>query len=240
MVRQTQIHKWSLLFVALLSSAGCKNSTSSQEDTNPAPNPPLVDDLREDLVLTYDTPEGPRIAGRVADVPQEARGSVRVQDPQTPPEARDPSWVFVADLSAKAENGTYPVQVIHRNDYEKQRLALRPKVDVPEPAQGASSAPALRPTGPSVALPPGTRVIMYATKHCPVCVKARRWLLDQGIPYIERDLEEDAAAAAELQAKAGAQGVPASGVPMFEVDGKIVPGFDPGVLLKLWRAKVDA
>jgi glutaredoxin len=71
---------------------------------------------------------------------------------------------------------------------------------------------------------------MYATKTCPVCKNARRWLLDQGIPYVEKDLEVDEAAAAELAAKGKAQGVPTSGVPIFEIRGRLLPGFDPGAI----------
>ncbi len=74
---------------------------------------------------------------------------------------------------------------------------------------------------------------MYATTHCPVCHKARRWLLEQKIPYIEKDLEKDPAAAQALQAKGKAQGVPTSGVPVFEINGQLVPGFDPTIIKKL-------
>jgi glutaredoxin len=226
-------------FAAVLLGVSCSRGEEAASDANQAPKPPLVNDERADLVLAYDSPDGPKVASRVDEVPSEARGAVRVQDPTSPPEARDPSWVFIADLSTKAKGGTYTVKAVRRDDYEKQRIALRPKIEAPEPA-GAQDPSAAPSAGSQAAAPPGTRVIMYATKHCPVCVKARRWLLDQGIPYVERDVEEDAAAAADLSAKGRAQGVPTSGVPVFEVDGKLVPGFDPRVILKLWSAKVDA
>ena len=73
---------------------------------------------------------------------------------------------------------------------------------------------------------------MYATKRCPVCKKARRWLLKKGIPYVEKDVEKDAAAAAELQKKGRAQGIPTNGVPVFEIGGKLFPGFDPDQLMR--------
>jgi glutaredoxin len=71
---------------------------------------------------------------------------------------------------------------------------------------------------------------MYSTTHCPVCHKARRWLLEAGVPYRERDIEKDEAAAHELSQKGQAQGLPVSGVPVFEVGGRLLPGFDPAAL----------
>jgi glutaredoxin len=71
---------------------------------------------------------------------------------------------------------------------------------------------------------------MYATRHCPVCKTARRWLLDNKIPYVEKDVERNQAAARELAQKAKAQGFVASGVPVFDVRGRLLPGFDPAAL----------
>ena len=74
---------------------------------------------------------------------------------------------------------------------------------------------------------------MFSTRHCPVCQQARRWLVDQQIPFVERDIERDPAAAAALQQKGRAQGVPTSGVPVFEINGRLLPGFDPPSIRKL-------
>jgi len=181
---------------------------------------PVVNDARKDLVLSWYGDRGPEIGSSVADVPQEARSFVRVQDPSIPPEARDPGIVFVADLTRPKADGSYPVHAVKRGDYEKRQSRLKPEAPVPQ-AAAAGSAPAA---------PGGAQVVMYATKTCPVCKSARRWLLDQGIPYVERDVETDRAAAADLAAKGKAQGVSTSGVPIFEIRGRLLPGFDQGAI----------
>ena len=76
---------------------------------------------------------------------------------------------------------------------------------------------------------------MYATSWCPVCTKARKFLKQQGIRYTEKDIEKDPSAAAELQAKARKAGVQPGGVPVFDVGGTLVPGFDEPRLRSLLR-----
>ena len=69
-----------------------------------------------------------------------------------------------------------------------------------------------------------------------MCEKARRFLAKRNIPYTERDIEKDPGAGAELKRKAKAAGVKATGVPVFDVGGKILPGFDEGQLARLLQA----
>jgi glutaredoxin len=212
--------RFRLLPLVLLAAAACGDAGSDADaSTSTAQAVPVVSDARKDLVLSWYGDGGPEVASSVAEVPEEARREVRVQDPSIPPEARDPGVVFVADLTSPKADGSYPVRAVKRADYEKRQSRLKPE---PPPGVAAASPPG-EASG-------GTPVVMYSTKHCPVCVTARRWLLDQGIPYVEKDLEEDQAAAAELAAKGRAQGVPTSGVPIFEVRGRLIPGFDQGAI----------
>jgi glutaredoxin len=206
-----------LLLLPLLAAAAC-GEPDSGEDAPPAAAKalPVVNDAREDLVLTWYGDGGPEVGASVEEVPQEARREVRVQDPTIPPESVDPAFVFVADLTRPTADGSYPVRAVPRGDYEKRQSRLRPQA-IPAPAAAPAAAG-------------GGQVVMYATKHCPVCKTARRWLLDQGIPYVEKDVEADTAAVAELAAKGKAQGVPTSGVPIFEIRGRLLPGFDEGAI----------
>ena len=66
-----------------------------------------------------------------------------------------------------------------------------------------------------------------------MCDKARSFLAKNNVDYIEKDVEKDPGAAAELQQKAAKAGVRVTGVPVFEVGGQILPGFDQARLLKL-------
>ena len=106
-----------------------------------------------------------------------------------------------------------------RTEWEKRR----------RPAETAPSST------PSIQLAPGETpaVIMYATKTCPVCIKARRWLVEAKIPFVEKDVGSDQAAAMELANKGRAQGVSTSGVPVFDIRGRLLPGFDKEAIKKL-------
>jgi glutaredoxin 3 len=68
-------------------------------------------------------------------------------------------------------------------------------------------------------------VAMYMTHWCPHCRRARAWLKDNGYSFVELDVERDPRAAAILQALN-----PRGSVPVFDVDGLVVIGFDPDML----------
>ncbi len=220
--------KLTLLMLAGSLSGCTTSSEQADKDTDDARvETPVVSDERGDLILSWFADGGPQVASSVAEVPEGARKEVRVQDPSVPPEKRDPRYIFLADITAKDASGRYPVRVEKRADYEQKRAKI---------------AAARRPAAPAQSMGPGAAaalssgkapVIMYATRHCPVCVKARRWLLERKIPYIEKDVERDQKAAQELAAKGRAQGVSTSGVPVFDIRGRLVPGFEPGAILKI-------
>ena len=206
-----------VVILAALASACSPRGASDEAAADRRPHPPVV---KDGLVFTWLEEGVPRVATTVAEVPEAARAEVRVQDPSVPPERRDPSWVFLADLRQAAADGGYPVRVVARDEWEAKR----------HPAAAPSPpAPSATPSGEGA-------VVMYSTKHCPVCQKARRFLLAERIPFVERDVEESEAAARELAEKGRAQGVPTSGVPIFEIGGRLLPGFDEAALRQAWRA----
>ena len=69
-------------------------------------------------------------------------------------------------------------------------------------------------------------VIVYKTAWCGVCKQVERYLKKKGVPYTAKDIEKDRAAATELQAKAAAQKVKTGSVPIIDVKGTLVVGFD--------------
>lgn len=80
-------------------------------------------------------------------------------------------------------------------------------------------------------------VVMYSTQWCTYCRKAKDWLSGRGVEFIERDIEEDPDAANELARKALAAGIRKGGVPIFDVDGELVIGFDVEKLEALLEAR---
>jgi glutaredoxin len=70
-------------------------------------------------------------------------------------------------------------------------------------------------------------VVFYTAEWCPWCRKAQTHMDREGIDYESRDID-DPAILAELIEKTGQQGVP-----VFDVGGRILTGFDPNRLEQL-------
>ena len=70
-------------------------------------------------------------------------------------------------------------------------------------------------------------VIVYSTKTCPWCYKAKEFLKEKGVEYKDVDVGADSDAANEMVEKSGQMGVP-----VIDVDGKIIVGFDKEELEK--------
>ncbi len=69
-------------------------------------------------------------------------------------------------------------------------------------------------------------VVLYGTSWCGYCKKARAWLKKHNVAFVEKDVEKDSNAAQELAGKAAQAGVEARGVPVIDVHGTLVMGFD--------------
>ncbi len=70
-------------------------------------------------------------------------------------------------------------------------------------------------------------VLVYTTPTCPHCRSAKRFLTERNIPFREIDVARSSQAAAELQRKSGQ-----TGVPVIDVNGKVVVGFDQPRLIR--------
>ncbi len=78
-------------------------------------------------------------------------------------------------------------------------------------------------------------IVVYGTSWCGYCRKARQWLKARGVPFEDKDVERDAGAAEELSRKAAAVGLRVGGVPIIDVHGTLVQGFDQRKLEQLLR-----
>ena len=65
------------------------------------------------------------------------------------------------------------------------------------------------------------KVIVYSTNSCPWCVKAKDFLKENKIDYIEHNVAEDAKALEDMEEKSGQRGVP-----VLDINGTIIVGFD--------------
>lgn len=65
------------------------------------------------------------------------------------------------------------------------------------------------------------RVIIFTTPTCSWCRRAKSYLRENRVPFREVDVSRDAAAARDLVRRTGQMGVP-----VIEIDGKPIVGFD--------------
>mgnify|MGYP002635533034 CR=1 FL=1 len=77
------------------------------------------------------------------------------------------------------------------------------------------------------------QVIIYSTTWCAFCHTEAQWLDHLGIPYVIKDIEQDKEAYDELMKKSDGN---FSGVPITDVGGKLIVGFDRPKLTEAMKA----
>ena len=70
------------------------------------------------------------------------------------------------------------------------------------------------------------RVILFSTPTCTYCKKAKKYMRTRQVRFKEVDVSKDAAAARDMKRRSGQQGVP-----VIDIGGKVIVGFD--------RPKID-
>ena len=71
------------------------------------------------------------------------------------------------------------------------------------------------------------KILIYSTPTCPYCVMVKQYLKDKNISFEDYDVSTNEGKAMEMIKKSGQQGVP-----VLDIDGKIIIGFN--------RAEIDA
>ncbi|MCX8194942.1 MAG: glutathione S-transferase N-terminal domain-containing protein [Candidatus Micrarchaeota archaeon] len=64
-------------------------------------------------------------------------------------------------------------------------------------------------------------VIIYTTSTCPYCVMAKRYLAEKGVKFVDYNVALDQRRAFEMVQKSGQMGVP-----VLDINGQIIVGFD--------------
>ncbi len=73
----------------------------------------------------------------------------------------------------------------------------------------------------------GKKVIVYSTRTCPFCVRTKQFLKDNNIEFEDIDVSVDQEKAQQMIDKTGQMGVP-----VIDIDGKIIVGFDKDAISK--------
>jgi glutaredoxin 3 len=76
------------------------------------------------------------------------------------------------------------------------------------------------------------KIIVYSTPTCHYCTMAKNYFTKMGVQYEDINVGMDRVAAQEMVKKSGQMGVP-----VVDIDGQIVVGFQPEVFERLINSK---
>jgi len=228
----------SLALVSLAPAGGCRRAAPDA--------PPVAPPLGELQVLkdgrylftyveqngTFATTDKPEI------IPEPARKIVRVIDPSEM-KGKESTTVYTVNVNDLLTAQKAAARALPREAFETSALAQLPPGESSvlggaHPG-GGGGPPGHAPAGDTgvIASPPGKPVVtIYGTSWCGACRAARQYFSDRKIPFADKDIEQDSAAARELGEKAAKMGIPTDRVPVLDVRGRLLLGFD--------RARVEA
>jgi glutaredoxin len=220
-------------------AGGCKRPPPTEDSATGASSaPPVVRDSSEGLIFTWIDEKGEfHVQEKPTLVPLVGRDAVRVVDPATY-DGNQPDKIFVADLRVVGADGTYPVKVSTRAEFDALAEARRGKngptlasasraaTPDPGPAGTGSGGPLAKGRDMQPASAARPTVIIYGASWCGACHEAAAYLKRKGIAFIEKDIEEDANAAREMQVKLAHAGQRAGSIPVLDVRGKVMVGFN--------------
>ncbi len=207
----------------IVGCAGCRKRAAGQEDRPVGEQAPITFAFDAEMGLEYADLAGHfRRADRMAAVPVASRHVVRVIDAtvETAPGRHDRP-VHVVNASRASGTAKLTTELMSRVELERRALAALPP--------GAASRVRIPGAGPglksSVDWAHG-RIILYGTTWCGACSQAREFFRERGLDFVDRNVERDPEATAEMASKSAAVGVAADRVPVIDVRGKILVGFE--------------
>jgi glutaredoxin len=229
---------WFRAFVvfAIALTPACRRS--APEAPVPARTAPATLEVLKDgrWLFTYMEPNGSfSTTDKPEVIPEPARAVVRVFDPSNPQKTAAGTDIYVADVNALLKSGKAQAKPLSREAFETAAMAQLPPGETSplaaRPAHAANEPPL--PAWDGGAQPSGTPVVtIYGTSWCGACRAARQYLTERKIPFADKDIENDPAAAQELRDKASKMGIPTDRVPVIDVRGRLLLGFD--------RARIEA
>ncbi len=220
-----------MALLVLLTGLGCgRRGEDGAQQTASTPEaselaPLELRDGTPNLLLTWVDAKGDfHVVQKTTDVPEAGRERVRVV--QTTREEGTGRLVYVADLRAKAANGTYPVKTMTRAQWDEIGAQRREqRLEALAPSASTSAAP------PHPATPGEFAVVIYGAEWCKPCHDAERYLKRRGTPVTLKDIEKNQLARAELQQKLKQANLPGTAqIPIIDVGGQLLVGFSPSAI----------
>jgi len=224
-----------LACVTALALFACRRPAPEAPPAPSAAAPATIEVLKDGRWLfTYAEPKGTfTTTDKPESVPEAARALVRVFDPSAPQKTPGSGLVYATNLNDVLSKGRAPARPMSREAFETAALAAHPTGEsspygaqqmrpAPVPALDGGAAPS-----PSTAQAGGPPVVtIYGTSWCGACRAARQYFAERKIPFADKDIEKDGDAARELAGKAAKMGIPTDRVPVIDVRGRLLLGFD--------------
>lgn len=140
--------------------------------------------------------------------------------------------IFVID-----KHGVIRYVDVHDIDEQPDNEVLFAVLEQIEGVRSAVPEPRPQPAAPLPASPGGEEadLVMYCNQWCPACRRARAFLQQHGIQYIEIDIARNREAAEQVRRwNKGSETTPT-----FDVKGKIVANFIPSELAAALGIEID-
>ena len=131
---------------------------------------------------------------------------------RSPEASQSTRYVMLVDLSEKLADGSYTVVVQSRYRFKDADLS--------------DLGPIAKNEG----------VIVYTAVWCAPCKSLKSWLTSEGIPFQSKDIEQDPGASAEMAAKLKKAGMRAGGIPVVDVAGTMIQGFNKMAIERALKA----
>lgn len=191
----------------------------------------IRDDTPELMLTWIDEKGDTHVALHPLEVPEAGRALVRVVVSDREAGTRD--LVYVADLTKKKDDGSYDTRAVRRRQWEdeieKRRDAYLTKVAPPPQPKPQTSGGA--PDTPQPSSPNGSfTVVIYGASWCGPCHQAADHLKKKGVAHVLKDIETTPGAAAEMQEKLARSGNRGGSIPVIDVRGQILVGYEPHAL----------
>jgi glutaredoxin len=231
--------RWALWGVLALAACHKQAAATASDDTGATPQatdlPPLeIKDDTPNLLLTWIDDKGDfHVLEKPADIPKEGRDNVRVV--VTTREDGTGKLVYVANLNEVTPTGSYRVKTMTRAAWDelgagKRKARLEALAPSANPAPSDSAPSSAQPGGsgtPKLASASGITAIIYGASWCKPCHDTARYLKQRGVTVVDKDIEENEVAAAEMRQKLARAGRSGSSIPVIDLMGQIMVGFSP-------------
>lgn len=218
----------SFVALALVTVApGCKKKDDGTAPTaNELPPIKLTDETRDLLLTWIDEKGNGHTAMSVPEVPPEGRGQVRVVLTKSDDGASGDLY-YVANLATKQPDGSYPVVTMTRQAWDALSAERRGvRIDRPIASREAPQ------DGDAKDI-----AIVYGAEWCKPCHDAEKFLRARQVPVVYKDIEQSESARKEMLRKLEKIGRPGGAIPVLDVMGQVLVGFDPREIDRIVKKK---